>query len=66
MICFILGGMGVPYPDGGSLMDLAMALAGGVGFGLKSLAAVGWTRGSVAVEGLAPLADGWARCIDVG
>ena len=41
-------------------MDLAVALAGGVRFGVERLVAVGRAWDGGAVEGLAPLADGWA------
>ena len=62
LICsFIFGTMGVPWPNIGGLCGLDEALAGGVSFGVKLLAAVGLAWDGGAVEGLVLLAFGLAR-----
>ena len=62
MICsFIFGAMGVPYPNSGGLVVPDVALAGGVSFDVKLLAAVGMAWDGATVEGLGLLATGRAR-----
>ena len=46
-------------------MGVALALAGGVCFGAKILAAVGWACERGAGWGLTPLVEGWALGTDV-
>ena len=61
-ICsFIFGAMGVPYPNSGGLVVPDVALAGGVSFDVKLLAAVGMAWDGATVEGLGLLATGRAR-----
>ena len=55
---FIWRGIGVLYLNSGGLVILAVALAGGVGFGVPSLAADGWARGCVVMQGLGVLVGG--------
>ena len=53
--------MGIPYPKSGGLGNLYEALAGGISFGGKLLAAVGVALDGAAMEGLGLLAAGRAR-----